>query len=91
MNPGDVWKQHGIIADPNCNVIPATVALKPIRDAYGIKRIVCSTYQAVSGAGLKGREDLENGVNLWVVADNVRKGAATNAVQIARMLLCLQS
>ncbi len=62
VNPDDVWTHHGIIANPNCNVIPATVALKPIYDAYGIKRIVYSTYQAVSGAGLKGWEDLENGL-----------------------------
>jgi aspartate-semialdehyde dehydrogenase len=62
VNPDDIWKHHGIIANPNCNVIPATVALKPIYDAYGIKRIVYSTYQAVSGSGLKGWEDLENGL-----------------------------
>ncbi len=62
VNPDDVWKHRGIIANPNCNVIPASVALKPIYDAYGIKRIVYSTYQAVSGAGLKGWEDLENGL-----------------------------
>ncbi|NMA24632.1 MAG: aspartate-semialdehyde dehydrogenase [Clostridiales bacterium] len=62
VNPDDVWRHRGIIANPNCNVIPATVALKPLYDAYGIRRIVCSTYQAVSGAGVKGWEDLENGL-----------------------------
>ena len=41
VNPDDVWRHRGIIANPNCNVIPATVALKPLYDAYGIRRIVC--------------------------------------------------
>ncbi len=50
----------GIIANPNCNVIPAVVALKPIFDAYGISRIVFSTYQSASGAGRSGVEALQN-------------------------------
>jgi aspartate-semialdehyde dehydrogenase len=62
VNAHTARKQNGIIANPNCCVIPATVALKPIYDAFGIKRIVCSTYQAVSGAGRHGWEDLENGL-----------------------------
>lgn len=62
VNPGAAARQNGIIANPNCNVIPATVALKPIYDAFGIRRLVCSTYQAVSGAGRRGWEDLENGL-----------------------------
>ena len=52
-----------IIANPNCSTIQAVVALKPLYDKYGIKRIVYSTYQAVSGAGLGGYEDLKNGIN----------------------------
>jgi len=51
----------GIIANPNCSTIQAIVALKPLHDKYGIKRIVYSTYQAVSGAGMAGSEDLING------------------------------
>nr|MDD6335747.1 aspartate-semialdehyde dehydrogenase [bacterium] len=53
---------HGIIANPNCSTIQAVVALKPINDAFTIKRIVYSTYQAVSGAGQKGYTDLERGI-----------------------------
>lgn len=53
---------HGIIANPNCSTIQAMVALKPLQDAYGLKRIVYSTYQAVSGAGQEGYNDLERGV-----------------------------
>lgn len=49
----------GIIANPNCSTITVIPALKYINDTYGIKRIVYSTYQSVSGAGQKGLEDLE--------------------------------
>ncbi|MBR2371574.1 MAG: aspartate-semialdehyde dehydrogenase [Clostridia bacterium] len=51
----------GIIANPNCSTIQAIVALKPLNDKYGIERIVYSTYQAVSGAGVAGSQDLLNG------------------------------
>ena len=50
-----------IIANPNCSTIQSVVALKPLNDAYGIKRIAYTTYQAVSGSGLGGIKDLENG------------------------------
>lgn len=59
VNPEDAFKNHGIIANPNCSTIQAVVALKPLYDKYGIKRIVFSTYQAVSGAGVYGVEDLK--------------------------------
>lgn len=58
----DIKNHHGIISNPNCSTIQAAVALKPLDDRYKIKRIVCSTYQAVSGAGSKGLHDLENGI-----------------------------
>ena len=63
VNPEDVKWNKGIIANPNCSTIQAVVALKPLYDKYGIKRIVYSTYQAVSGAGVAGFNDLKNGVN----------------------------
>ncbi len=59
VNPEDIKKHNGIIANPNCSTIQAMVALKPLYDAYGIKRIIYSTYQAVSGAGVKGYTDLK--------------------------------
>lgn len=62
VNPEEISHHQGIIANPNCSTIQAVVALKPLDDAYDIKRIVYSTYQAVSGAGHKGVVDLENGV-----------------------------
>ncbi|MDR1572584.1 MAG: aspartate-semialdehyde dehydrogenase [Clostridiales Family XIII bacterium] len=62
VNPQEVARNRGIIANPNCSTIQAVVALKPIYDRYGIKRIVYSTYQAVSGSGMKGIRDLEEGL-----------------------------
>lgn len=64
VNSNDIslCANKGIIANPNCSTIQAVVALKPLHDAYKIKRIVYSTYQAVSGAGVKGFEDLKNGI-----------------------------
>lgn len=61
VNPEEIQKNTGIIANPNCSTIQAVVALKPLDDKYKIKRIVYSTYQAVSGAGKRGVNDLENG------------------------------
>lgn len=54
--------KKNIIANPNCSTIQAMVAMKPLDDQYVIKRVVYSTYQAVSGAGLGGWMDLENGL-----------------------------
>ena len=58
VNAADSLKHNHIIANPNCSTIQAVVALKPLHDKYGIKRIVYSTYQAVSGAGVAGYNDL---------------------------------
>lgn len=63
VNPEDVKWNHGIIANPNCSTIQAVVALKPLYDKFGIKRVVYSTYQAVSGAGIAGYNDLKDGIN----------------------------
>lgn len=60
VNAEDILNHHGIISNPNCSTIQAILPLKPIDDKYNIKRIVYSTYQAVSGAGRFGIEDLEN-------------------------------
>ena len=63
VNPEDIKWNHGIIANPNCSTIQAIVTLKPLDDKYKIKRIIYSTYQAVSGAGIYGVEDLKNKAN----------------------------
>jgi len=71
VNPEEIKNNHGIIANPNCSTIQAVVALKPLDEKYNIKRIVYSTYQAVSGAGSKGIEDLENGIAKFSASNNV--------------------
>ena len=63
VNPEDIKWNNGIIANPNCSTIQAMLPLKALKDAYGIKRVVYSTYQAVSGSGVGGIKDLENGIN----------------------------
>ena len=61
VNFNDALNHHNIIANPNCSTIQAVVVLKPLDEHFKIKRIVYSTYQAVSGAGKIGLQDLENG------------------------------
>jgi aspartate-semialdehyde dehydrogenase len=60
VNPGDIagYTRKGIIANPNCSTIQMVVALKPLHDAARIKRVVVSTYQAVSGSGQRAIEEL---------------------------------
>ncbi|AID44436.1 aspartate-semialdehyde dehydrogenase [Candidatus Arthromitus sp. SFB-mouse-Japan] len=59
VNGKEALKNNGIIANPNCSTIQAVVALKPLHDKFKIKRIIYSTYQAVSGAGNLGIKDLD--------------------------------
>lgn len=63
INPEMINKNSGIIANPNCSTIQAVLPLKVLHEKYKIKRIVYSTYQAVSGAGIAGIQDLENPSN----------------------------
>lgn len=53
VNPEQIKAHNGIIANPNCSTIQMVAALKPLHDRYSIKRIIVSTYQAVSGAGAR--------------------------------------
>jgi len=62
VNASDIGGHNGIIANPNCCAAPTAVALKPLHDAYGLERVVISTYQSVSGAGVGGMRDLDAGV-----------------------------
>ncbi|MGP1485303.1 MAG: aspartate-semialdehyde dehydrogenase [Campylobacter sp.] len=59
-NPSDIseWKNRGIIANPNCSTIQMVQILKPLNDAFDIKRVDVATYQAASGAGKEGMEEL---------------------------------
>lgn len=60
VNPQKIFENNGIIANPNCSTIQAVLPIKALNDKYSIKRIVFSTYQAVSGAGKKGIDDLKS-------------------------------
>ena len=58
VNPEDVKKHNGVIANPNCSTIIMLVAVAPLHRAKKLKRLVAATYQATSGAGQKGMEEL---------------------------------
>lgn len=60
VNPHHLEKHQGIIANPNCSTIQMMVALEPIKEQYGLDRIIVSTYQAVSGAGVTAINELKN-------------------------------
>lgn len=61
VNPEDIGWSKGIIANPNCSTTQSILPLKPLHDKFKIKRVVYSTYQSVSGSGLGGLSDLEEG------------------------------
>ncbi len=58
VNPHAIARHNGIIANPNCSTIQMVVALKPLHDAFTIRRVIVSTYQSVSGAGQTGMSEL---------------------------------
>jgi aspartate-semialdehyde dehydrogenase len=61
VNPDAAFEHQGIIASPNCSTTQMVVAMKPLYDASRIRRVVVSTYQATSGAGVGGQRDLDGG------------------------------
>lgn len=71
VNPEDIMKHKGIIANPNCSTIIMSLGLKPLHDLSPIKRVIVSTYQAVSGAGKEGIEELTNQVNQYVAGEEM--------------------
>ena len=73
VNPQAIKRHKGIIANPNCSTINMVMALKPLYDISKIKRVVVSTYQAVSGAGREGMEELKNQL------DEIAKGEPVQA------------
>lgn len=74
VNPEDVKWHKGIIANPNCSTIIMAVALKPIFDLAGIRRVVVSTYQAVSGAGREGIDELSEQTKAWANGEELVAG-----------------
>lgn len=71
VNPQEAKKHNGLIANPNCSTIQMVVALKPLHDRFKIKRVVVSTYQAVSGTGLQAIDELENQVRAYVSGEEL--------------------
>ncbi len=72
VNPKDLRRHRGIIANPNCSTIQMVVALKPLHDAFHIKRIVVSTYQAVSGGGKRALEELTRQTRAYLDGEPIR-------------------
>ncbi|HVR36683.1 MAG TPA: aspartate-semialdehyde dehydrogenase, partial [Methylomirabilota bacterium] len=66
INAGDVKGHQGIIANPNCTTAVALMALYPLHQAFGVKRVFASTYQAVSGTGANAIEEWRRQVGEWV-------------------------
>jgi len=66
VNPGEVAGNRGIIANPNCSTIQMVVALKPLHDRWGLRRVIVSTYQSVSGTGRRALVELENQLRSWL-------------------------
>jgi len=60
INPEDAFRHSGYIANPNCSTIQLVIVLKPILDRFGLRRVIVSTYQSVSGAGQKGIDELSS-------------------------------
>jgi aspartate-semialdehyde dehydrogenase len=70
VNPEAIRDHQGIISSPNCSTTQMVQAMKPLHDAARVRRVVVSTYQAVSGAGLAGSRDLENGTRAKLAGEN---------------------
>jgi len=66
VNPQAIERHQGIIASPNCSTTQMVQALKPLHDAARVRRVVVSTYQATSGAGVAGTRDLEGGTRAYL-------------------------
>jgi len=66
VNPEAILGHKGIIASPNCSTTQMVMVMKPLHDAARVKRVVVSTYQAVSGAGLAATEELRQGTSAWL-------------------------
>ena len=71
VNPEDIKKHKGIIANPNCSTTQMVVALKPIYDAVGIKNVICATYQSVSGTGKEAIVELREQAKAFLEGDNI--------------------
>ena len=82
VNPDaiDDYKKKNIIANPNCSTAQMVVALKPLHDAAGIRRVVVSTYQSVSGAGKAGMDELFEQSRAIFVGDSIEPAKFTKQI-----------
>lgn len=84
INPQDALRQlavgRGIISSPNCSTTQMVIALKPLHDAARVKRVIVSTYQAVSGAGLQGTTDLVEGTRASLESGAYQYSAFKHAI-----------
>src|SRR5690554_2472385 len=79
VNPHAIVDRPAIIANPNCSTIQMVVALKPLAEAAGLKRVVVSTYQSASGAGQKGIDELLTSTRTYLESDADARHAAAHA------------
>ena len=73
INPEDALSHQGIIANPNCSTAITLMGLFPLHQAFGLKTIIASTYQAVSGSGAEALKELEDQVHAWSKGDLIEK------------------
>ncbi|WP_017471936.1 aspartate-semialdehyde dehydrogenase [Amphibacillus jilinensis] len=71
VNEEDIKQHKGIIANPNCSTIQMVAALKPLQEQYGLKRVIVSTYQAVSGAGAEAVEELKDQAEAFLAGEDL--------------------
>jgi len=86
VNPDQIHKHNGLIANPNCSTIIMNVPVWPLHKANRVKRIVVSTYQAVSGAGAQGLYDLEQQMKAYAAGSPIEKKLFPH--QIVNNLFC---
>jgi aspartate-semialdehyde dehydrogenase len=82
VNPDAIKRHKGIIASPNCSTIPLVMVLKPLHDYFRVKRVIVSTYQSVSGAGLKAIQQMEKQIKSKIPSSqfSIRNWYAFNAI-----------
>jgi aspartate-semialdehyde dehydrogenase len=71
VNPEALKLHHGIVANPNCSTIQMVVALEPVRKAFGLKRVIVSTYQAVGGAGNRALKELHDETEAYLKGEEM--------------------
>jgi aspartate-semialdehyde dehydrogenase len=82
VNPEAIENHQGLIASPNCSTTQMVVAMKPLHDAARIRRVVVSTYQATSGAGVAGEKDLIDGTRALLASQDYTYAAFSHPIAL---------